>query len=110
MEFISIEEFCRKYRISPRTVWNWAKTGRLRPLRDRGGRIFRLIDPQWRLFDEHVEDDIMMSYGMLKPGEMALLLGVHPATIRKMVRQGRLQPVYVGSRRCFSLAAARKAL
>jgi excisionase family DNA binding protein len=51
-----------------------------------------------------------MRYGTLKPGELALLLNVHPATIRKMVRQGRLKPLQAGSQRRFSLAEARRAL
>ncbi len=79
-------------------------------LRDKGGRIFRLIDPQWPMFDESRDPDLVMRFGTLKPGELAVLLGVDPATIRKMVRQGRLKPVYAGSQRRFSLAEARRAL
>jgi Helix-turn-helix domain len=110
MTLLTIHEFCRKYRISRRTVWNWARAGRLRVLRDKGGRIFRLVDPQWPMFDESRGADLVDRYGALKPIEMAALLGVHPASIRRMVREGRLKPLYVDSQRRFSVAEARRAL
>lgn len=110
MKLITINEFCARYRISPRTVWNWVRKGRLRALRDSGGRIFRLIDPQWPVFDESGDPDLVMRYATLKPGEVALLLGVLPSTVRKMVAKGRLKAVQFGSQRRYSLAEIRRAI
>src|SRR5438445_7313706 len=101
MNFITIREFCATYRISPRTVWNWVRKGRLKALRDSGGRIFRLIDPEWPVLDESGDPDLVMRLAVLRPAEVAALLGVHPATIRKFVHQGRLKAVQVGSHRRF---------
>lgn len=108
MDSITIGEFCAQYRITRRTVWNWVKKGRLLALRDAAGRVRSLIDPQWPMLDESGDPDIVMRLGVLKPGQVAALLGVHPATIRKFVYQGRLKAVQVGSQRRFSLAEVRR--
>ena len=99
MKLITIPEFCAQYRISPRTVSNWVRKGRLRALRDSGGRAFRLIDPEWPVLDEAGDPDLVMRLALLKPGEVAVLLGVLPSTVRKMALQGRLRAVRVGSQR-----------
>jgi excisionase family DNA binding protein len=110
MTTLTISEFCRSYRISPRTVWNWVRKGRLRALRDSHGRILRLIDPNWPVFDECHEEDLLDRYAILKTGEVALLVGLHPVTVRKLVRQGRLGSVWIGRQRRFSLGQVRRLL
>jgi excisionase family DNA binding protein len=108
MTTLTIPEFCSRYRISSRTVWNWVRKGRLKALRGAGGRVFRLIDPHWPVFDESRDPDLVMRHAVLKPGEVALLLGVLPSTVRKMTLQGRLRAVTVGSQRRYSLASVRQ--
>lgn len=110
MKFITIAEFCQHYRISPRTVWNWVRSGRLTVVRDSGGRILRLIDPQWPLLDRSDDPDLVKRFAFLKPGQVAALLGVLPATVRKMAATGRIRSVRVGSQRRFSLSAVRVAI
>jgi excisionase family DNA binding protein len=109
-KLVTIREFCTHYRISHRTVWNWVRTGRLKALRDAGGRIFRLIDPQWPVLDESGDPDLVMRLAVLKPFEVAVLLGVLPSTVRKMNSQGRLRAVWVGSQRRYSLAEVRRVI
>jgi len=82
----------------------------LKALRDGGGRIFRIIDEQWPLMDDSNDPDLVNRVGTLKPGEVALLLNVNPATVRKLVAQGRLKAVYAGSQRRFSIAQVRRVL
>jgi excisionase family DNA binding protein len=111
MKFITIPEFCSHYRISPRTVWNWVKKGRLKAVRDSHGRVLRLVDPGWPVLDEGSQDpDPVMRLAFLKPAQVAALLGVLPATVRKMAAQGRLKAVWVGSQRRFSLSEVRRAV
>jgi len=110
MKFITIAEFCSRYRISERTVWNWVKRGRLEAVRDAGGRILRLIDPQWPVLDASDDPDLLRRIAILKSSEVAALLGVLPGSVRKMASEGRLAAVWVGSQRRFSLSAVRKAI
>lgn len=110
VKFITISEFCAQYRISARTVWTWARKGRLKVMRDSGGRIFRLVDPEWPVLDDSGDPDLVMRLGMLRPGEVAALLGVLPSTVRKMASQGRLKAIRIGSQRRFSLGEVRRAL
>jgi len=106
--FLTVWEFCHEYRVSRRTVYNWVRKGRLKVLRDARGRIFRVIDPQWPVLDQSNHPDLVMRLGCLKPGAVAALIGVHPATVRKMVYRGRLKPLWVGSQRRFSLAEVQR--
>ena len=46
--------------------------------------------------------------GLFKPSQVAALVGVHPAMIRKLANQGRLKPIWVGSQRRFSIAEVRR--
>jgi excisionase family DNA binding protein len=110
MKFITITEFCSRYRISHRTVWNWVRKGRLKAVRDSGGRVLRLIDPQWPVLDESHDPDPVMRLAFLKPGQVAVLLEVLPATVRKMASQGRLKAVWLGGQRRFSLSEVRRAV
>jgi excisionase family DNA binding protein len=111
MTTLTISEFCRVYRISPRTVWNWVRKGRLRALHDSHGRILRLIDPNWPVFDEcREEEELVDRYAILKTGEVALLVGLHSATVRRLVSQGRLGSVWIGRQRRFSLGQVRRLL
>lgn len=45
----------------------------------------------------------------LRPHEVAAVLGVVPSAIRKMVSQGRLKAVWVGSERRFTISEVRRA-
>ena len=110
MKLITIAEFCRCYRVSERTVWNWVKRGRLTAVRDSGGRILRLIDPQWPILDQSGDPDLVMRLAVLKPRDVAALLGVLPSAVRKMASEGRLKAVWVGSQRRFSLSEVRRAI
>jgi len=111
MKLITIAEFCRCYRVTERTVWNWVKSGRLVAVRDSGGRILRLIDPQWPIFDDKSGDpNLVMRLAVLKTRDVAALLGVLPGTVRKMASEGRLRAVWVGSQRRFSLSEVRRAI
>lgn len=110
MRALTIPEFCAKYRITDRTARNWVRRGRLRALRDASGRICRLIDPQWPILDESNDSDLVMRYAVLKTGEVGLLLGVLPATVRKMTVQGRLRAAWVGSQRRYALSEIRRVL
>lgn len=107
---VTIAEFCQHYRISARTVWNWVRKGRLKALRDGGGRIYRLVDPQWPLLDGSGHQDLVMRLGVLKPGQVAVLLGVQPSTIRKMASSGRLRAIWVGAQRRFSVAEVQRVI
>jgi excisionase family DNA binding protein len=110
MKFITIGEFCSTYRISSRTVWNWVKSGRLIAVRDSGGRILRLIDPGWPILDQSGDNDLVMRLAVLKPRDVAALIGVLPSTVRKMASDGRLRAFWVGSQRRFSLSEVRRAI
>lgn len=110
MKFITINEFCALYRISPRTVWNWVRKGRLKALRDSGGRVFRLVDPEWPVLDDSRDPNPTMRFGALKTGHVAALLGVRPDAVRKMVLRGRLKAMRIGTQRRFSLAEVRRAI
>lgn len=111
MRLISIREFCAAYRVTKRTVWNWVKNDRLVAVRDSGGRILRLVDPQWPILDDQSGDsNLVMRLAVLKPRDVAALLGVLPATVRKMASEGRLKAVWVGSQRRFSLSEVRRAI
>jgi hypothetical protein len=82
MKLITIREFCRCYRVSERTIWNWVKRGRLVAVRDSGGRILRLIDPQWPVLDDRSGDpNLVMRLAVLKTRDVAALLGVLPGTV-----------------------------
>jgi excisionase family DNA binding protein len=44
------------------------------------------------------------------PHEVAAVLGVVPNTVRKMVAQGRLKAILVGSQRRFTISEVRRAI
>lgn len=46
----------------------------------------------------------------LRPHEVAASLRVVPSTIRKMVSEGRLEAVWVGSQRRFDISEVRRAI
>ena len=110
MRLMTIAEFCQYYRISPRTVWNWVRKGRLTAVRDAGGRVMRLVDPRWPILEEPGDPDPVMRLALLKPAQVAAVLGVLPSTVRKMATQGRIRSVWVGGQRRFTLCAVRRAI
>jgi len=110
VRLMTIAEFCQQYRICPRTVWNWVRKGRLKAARDAGGRIYRLVDPGWPQLDDSNHPELVMRLGVLKPGQVAVLLGVRPSTVRKMASSGRLKAIKVGTQRRFSVGEVQKAL
>lgn len=110
VKLMTITEFCQQYRICPRTVWNWVRKGRLKAARDAGGRIYRLVDPGWPQLDDSSHPELVMRLGVLKPGQVAALLGVRPSTVRKMASTGRLKSIRVGTQRRFSVAEVQRAL
>lgn len=76
--YLSTGAFAARIGVSPRTVGNWCRAGRVRAIRTPGGH--------WRIHEDELQRTEMTV------GEFAHAVGVHWGTVHRWIHAGKLHP------------------
>lgn len=106
--WLTLEEFCRLYRVSKNLVREKIKRGKLKTVQME--KTLRILDPGWKLQDERVipEGDEQIDHlPFLRRREVAALLGVTEHSVRYYTQVGFLTYTKVGGIKRYSVAQVR---
>lgn len=109
-QWITPPQYAVKYGLNRRTVYSWAKDGKIQSVRK--GRDFFVLDPEVDLFANphlrEVHDEEL--FPILRGTEVASISGVSPRRLRAYCELGWITPTKINRSRRYSIKNLREVI